>query len=165
MDAEQLDFPDAVFDRLLCGFGIMFFPNRDRALGEFRRVLKPGGQLGVSTWRVSQGDDVEAVFAELGLDRPRRPGWITEPDELKRLLGEAGFTNVLVVVDSATFRYTDMEEYWQTVRGTGFRGALDGLDAVQGERVRAALAERLRGQQGPDGIHIVATALLAVAAR
>jgi ubiquinone/menaquinone biosynthesis C-methylase UbiE len=31
MDAEQLDFPDAAFDRVLCGFGIMFFPHLDQA--------------------------------------------------------------------------------------------------------------------------------------
>ena len=48
MDAEHLDFPDALFDRVLCGFGIMFFPDQPRALGEFRRVLKPGGRLGLS---------------------------------------------------------------------------------------------------------------------
>jgi ubiquinone/menaquinone biosynthesis C-methylase UbiE len=43
MDAERLDFPDGAFERVLCGFGVMFFPHLDQALGEFRRVLKPGG--------------------------------------------------------------------------------------------------------------------------
>ena len=69
MDAEQLDFPDASFDRVLCGFGVMFFPHLDQALGEFRRVLKPGGRLGVSTWRVSLAEDLRAVLDELGLVR------------------------------------------------------------------------------------------------
>src|SRR5580700_5807231 len=54
MDAEHLEFPNATFDRVLCGFGIMFFPNQHRALAEFRRVLKPSGRLAVSTWRISQ---------------------------------------------------------------------------------------------------------------
>ena len=39
MDAEQFDLPDASFDRLLCGFGVMFFPDLGQALSEFRRVL------------------------------------------------------------------------------------------------------------------------------
>jgi O-methyltransferase/aklanonic acid methyltransferase len=30
MDAEHLQFPDASFDRVLCGFSIMFFPTRHR---------------------------------------------------------------------------------------------------------------------------------------
>jgi len=52
MDAEYLDFADSTFDRVLCGFGIMFFPNQERALEEFRRVMKSGGRLAVSTWKV-----------------------------------------------------------------------------------------------------------------
>ena len=36
MDAEQLEFPDGAFDRVLCGFGIMFFPDQEKALSEFR---------------------------------------------------------------------------------------------------------------------------------
>ena len=79
MDAEQLDFPDATFDRVLCGFGVMGVPNMGGALDEFRRVLKPTGRLGVSTWRVSESEDLSAALEELGLKTPR-PGWITELD-------------------------------------------------------------------------------------
>jgi SAM-dependent methyltransferase len=49
MDAEKLDFPDTTFDAVLCGYAIFFFPNVLQALAEFRRVLKPGGLLAVST--------------------------------------------------------------------------------------------------------------------
>ena len=53
MDAETLDFPASFFDFVLCGFSVQFFPHLDRALTEFRRVLKPGGRVAVTTW----GDD------------------------------------------------------------------------------------------------------------
>ncbi len=165
MDAEHLDFPSGAFDRVFCGFGIMFFPHLDRALGEFRRVLRPEGRLGVSTWRVGQTDDLVAVLRDLGLEGAQSPGWITEPDDLMRPLQQAGFTDIRVVADSETFCYADLEQYWQTARGTGTRRRLEALDAAQTERVRATLAERLRAQQRPDGIHVVATALLAVASR
>jgi len=165
MDAENLDFPDAAFDRVLCGFGVMFFPNQDRALREFRRVLKPEGRLGVSTWRIEQTSELKTVMTELGMGPPRQPGWITEPDELSRLLTRTGFTNVHIQVDSQSFRYTDVDEYWRQARGTGFRRVLDALDAVQAERVRAALAERVRPHQRPDGIYLPAAALLAVGNR
>ncbi len=165
MDAEHLDFPDAVFDQVLCGFGIMFLPHQDRALSEFRRVLKPGGRLGVSTWQMGQSDDLVAVLRDLGFEGAQPPGWITAPDELTCLLEQARFTAVRVVADSETFRYADLDQYWQTARGTGTRRRLDALDAAQTERVRAMLAERLRAQQRPDGIQVVATALLAVASR
>ena len=40
-DAANLPFADAVFDRVVCQFGLMFFPDPGRALGEMLRVLKP----------------------------------------------------------------------------------------------------------------------------
>jgi ubiquinone/menaquinone biosynthesis C-methylase UbiE len=168
MDAERLDFLDAAFDRVLCGFGVMFFPHLDQALGEFRRVLKPGGRLGVSTWRVSQAEDLQVVLDELGLvggNTQRPPGWITEPDHLARALKDAGFTGVQVVVDSLTFVYSDLDEYWHSIRGTGPCRIVDPLGPEHIERARAALAERFRAYERPDGIHVTATALLGVASR
>jgi SAM-dependent methyltransferase len=50
MDAAQLDFPDASFDAVLCGFALWFFPQPARALQEWFRVLKPGGRIGLTTW-------------------------------------------------------------------------------------------------------------------
>lgn len=164
-DAENLDFPDASFDRVLCGFGIMFFPDQGRALREFRRVLKPGGRLGVSTWQVGESHEIEAVLNDLGLARTRPPGWISDPDVLSRLLTAAGFAEVRVAPDTHWFRYSGADEYWQQALGTGMRRVLDGLDASQTERVRRGLAERLDRNRRPDGIYSDATALIAVAIR
>jgi ubiquinone/menaquinone biosynthesis C-methylase UbiE len=50
MDAEDLQFADAVFDRVLCGFAIFFFAQPYRTLSEFRRVLKPDGRIGMTTF-------------------------------------------------------------------------------------------------------------------
>ena len=42
-DAEKLPFPDAHFDRVSIAFGLRNVTNKDRALAEMRRVLRPGG--------------------------------------------------------------------------------------------------------------------------
>ena len=77
-DAEELDFADASFDRVLCGFGVMFFPDQDRALRQMHRVLKPSGRLGVSTWQVHQAAEISVVLSQLGLRiGSAPPGWIT----------------------------------------------------------------------------------------
>ena len=165
MDAEELTFPDEVFDFVTCGFGIMFFPDQDRALAQMRRVLKSGGCLALSTWRVAQGADLHPVLKEIGIFRQREPGWITEPDTLEGLIRRNGFTNINVQIDSMDFRYTDAEDVWQTARGTGMRRLLDRLDATQKERALALFTERVKPHQRDDGYYLTATALLAVARR
>ncbi len=44
-DAEKLPFPDDHFDCVTVAFGLRNMTHKDVALGEMRRVLKPGGRL------------------------------------------------------------------------------------------------------------------------
>jgi ubiquinone/menaquinone biosynthesis C-methylase UbiE len=50
MDAETLALPDASFDVALCALGLMYLPDPARALREMRRILRPGGRLGLAVW-------------------------------------------------------------------------------------------------------------------
>jgi ubiquinone/menaquinone biosynthesis C-methylase UbiE len=50
MDAEHLDVPDASFDAVLCGLGLMYVPDPLQAVREFRRVLRPGGRAALAVW-------------------------------------------------------------------------------------------------------------------
>lgn len=43
-DAEKLPFPDNHFDCVTVAFGLRNMTHKERALAEFRRVLKPGGR-------------------------------------------------------------------------------------------------------------------------
>jgi O-methyltransferase / aklanonic acid methyltransferase len=165
MDAEALTFPDASFDCVTCGFGIMFFPNQDRGLMQMRRVLKSGGCLALSTWRVAQGDDLHPVLNAIGIPPSRTPGWITEPDMLEALIRRNGFTGISVKIDAMDFRYADAEEVWQQGRGTGMRRILDTLDATQKKRALSLLTERMQPHRRHDGYYLRTTALLAVANR
>lgn len=166
MDAERLDFPDASFDRVLCGFGVMFFPDLSRALAEFRRVLRPGGRLGVSTWRVGQAADLGAVLTQMGVAGTGSDiAAFQDPGVLERVLVEAGFVDVRVREDPTVFRYADIEDYWQTARGTGLRRWIDQLDAAQTERARAMFGERVRENSREDGIYLAAAAFLATGSR
>ena len=44
-DAEQLPFDDASFDTVVCALALCTIPSPAAALGEMRRVLRPGGRL------------------------------------------------------------------------------------------------------------------------
>jgi arsenite methyltransferase len=47
-DAERLPFSDASFDAVICECAFCTFPNKTAAAGEFARVLRRGGGLGLS---------------------------------------------------------------------------------------------------------------------
>jgi len=47
-DAEQIDYPDASFDAVICECAFCTFPNKRRAATEFVRVLRPSGRAGLS---------------------------------------------------------------------------------------------------------------------
>jgi SAM-dependent methyltransferase len=49
--AEDLPFHDGTFDAALTVFGAMFAPDHQRAAGEIVRVVRPGGTIGLASWR------------------------------------------------------------------------------------------------------------------
>jgi ubiquinone/menaquinone biosynthesis C-methylase UbiE len=44
-DAHSLPFPDASFDHVVCTYSLCNIPDTHRAVGEMKRVLRPGGRL------------------------------------------------------------------------------------------------------------------------
>ena len=60
-DAQDLPFDDGSFDAVLCQFGVMFLPDKARAYGETRRVLRPGGTLLFSVWEGIDDNPIAAT--------------------------------------------------------------------------------------------------------
>ena len=162
MDAARPALDEAAFDHVLCGFGLMFLPALDDALAGLVRALRPGGRLTASTWRTTQADDLQHVLPEAGAEIRA----LADPDALASALAGAGLADVAVVESRATFRYADLEDYWQCARGTGLRRIVDGLAPAAADAVRAALATRVAGAVAADGsLALAASALIATARR
>jgi phosphatidylethanolamine/phosphatidyl-N-methylethanolamine N-methyltransferase len=49
MDAEHLTVPDASFDVVVAQYVVTAIPNPERALDEFVRVVRPGGEIILTT--------------------------------------------------------------------------------------------------------------------
>ena len=105
-DATALPFGDGAFDAIVCQFGLMFFPDKDRAHREARRTLRPGGRYLFSVWDAPRYNP----FPRLGLEVIERffPGdppqflafSCAEIDPIKELLIDAGFTDITISVRS-----------------------------------------------------------------
>jgi ubiquinone/menaquinone biosynthesis C-methylase UbiE len=49
-DACALPFPNQAFDKVVCQFGVMFFPDERVAFRKKHRGLRPGGEFLSNTW-------------------------------------------------------------------------------------------------------------------
>ena len=102
--AEDLPFPDASFDAVVSQFGMMFFRDRDRAVREMLRTLKPGGRLAVAVWASLEDSPAYAAEVELlhelaggdAADALRAPFVLGDPTQLDRIFRDAGASAVAV---------------------------------------------------------------------
>ena len=84
-DAERLPLADASVDAVICECAFCTFPDKPRAAREFARVLRPGGQVGLSDITRNPGPpgelaDLMAWIACLADARPAASygEWLTE---------------------------------------------------------------------------------------
>ncbi|NIM05684.1 MAG: methyltransferase domain-containing protein, partial [Armatimonadetes bacterium] len=160
MDAEELEFPDAAFDYVLSGFSIFFFPDLSRALGEFHRVLKAGGRVGVTTF----SEDTEFLdwtgrIVKSYLPPPesqdqgeQEPPALDTPLGLKETLSKASFGTIVVTAEEADFVYANEDEWWSSLWSHGLRRALESMDPATRERLKADAFQEIQTFKGPDGI-------------
>jgi ubiquinone/menaquinone biosynthesis C-methylase UbiE len=63
MDAEDLQFSDAVFDAVLCALGLMYVPDPLSALHQMHRVLRTGGRAVAAIWGQRQHCGWAEIFS------------------------------------------------------------------------------------------------------
>lgn len=158
MDAEHLEFEDASFDYVTCGFAIFLFPQPDTALAEMRRVLRPGGIVGLSVAHnpdaLSQwyGAHLTAYAERYGF--PLRVGgnrlqFLSNTSHLER----AGFHDVHIIQEHKTFVYASPQEWWDEKWTHGTRYSLEHMPPDVLEQFQREVFAKLAEAQQPDGIH------------
>ena len=138
-DAEQLPLDDASVDAVICECAFCTFPDKARAAQEFARVLKPGGQVGLSDITRAPGPpgelaDLMAWIACLADARPANSyaEWMTD----------AGLTDVTVELHDHV-----LVEMIRNIGGRLFATeVLAGLKAINLTGIDLAEVKRLAGQ-------------------
>jgi phosphatidylethanolamine/phosphatidyl-N-methylethanolamine N-methyltransferase len=77
MDAESLDFPDESFDVVVAQYVVTAVPHPERALDEFARVVRSGGEI-VITSRIGAEAGLRAAVEKQLMPVTSRLGWRTE---------------------------------------------------------------------------------------
>ena len=106
-DALALPFPDASFDVVTVGFGVRNVSDLEGGLAELRRVLRPGGRLGVLD-----------ITTPRGVLRPFYSVWF---DRVVPLLGKVlpGGT-AYTYLPASVRRFPSAEELAGLIRAAGF---------------------------------------------
>lgn len=144
-DFEELGLPDDSFDAVVCVFGIFFVPDMPQAVRELWRMVRPGGQLAITTWGPNLFEPLNTAFWQtVRVERPElykgfNP-WdrICETESVKAMLREGGVDADEVVADSGTHSVNSTADWWSIVLGSGYRGTIEQLDPEARERVRKA---------------------------
>ncbi len=97
----EIPYPDNEFDLVICQFGLIFVPDKAKAVAEMRRVLKPGGQLLFNTWGNMEENPVwhislqlfRQTFGEMPMPKDMSPFSLPVITPVVALMTEAGFTD------------------------------------------------------------------------
>jgi SAM-dependent methyltransferase len=173
MDGENLELADASFDAVLCRFGLMYMPDRHRALTEWRRVLRPEGRVVVAVFSTPDKNGWGAVplaiihqSAQLAPPLPGQPGPFSLGAEgvLDDTLRQAGFQGIQIHRLSAPLRVASAAECIRFERESF--GAFNQLMAHLPREKREAIWDEaevaMQAFEGQHGFQAPCEALLAV---
>ncbi len=145
--ALDLPFADRAFDVVVCQHGLMFFPDRLKALGEMRRVLTPGGRVALGVWTgpspyfKAQREGLARYVSAEAASTSDVAFSLGDAAELGGLLEEAGFRDVGVHLVRLTLRFPEPEEF--LLRHLSALPPAE-LVAAAGEEARAALIAHMK---------------------
>jgi len=144
-DMLSLRFPSGSFDAVVCVFGIFFVPNMSMAVHELWRLVRPGGQLAVTTWGPNLFEPANTAFwRSIKNVRPElykgfNP-WdrISDPANLEKILSEGGVELPRITAENRFHLINSAEDWWTIILGSGYRGTIEQLNASERERVKDA---------------------------
>lgn len=171
--ADALPFADDSFDAVVCAFGMGHFPEPDRVIAEFVRVLRPGGIAALSWWDSFEYNRINGIFHEtLGRLNVSASGKLPPGPPMDRFSDRTRFAEFVRVaglsdirIDTVTFthRVRNADALWDLAMGSFARAStlIRAQTAAMQQKVRDAVSEAAQNYAGPSGLDIPVAFLVA----
>lgn len=151
-DAQELPFPDNSFDLVICQFGFMFLPDKQKGFDEAWRVLKPRGQFLFVTWDRAENNITLHISQQTILQFLKTPpppyfgkayAAMNNPNDLRNYAKAAGF------------KQGDVEKITLEGKCTSAMNAAIGF--VEGN----SIVKEILKEGGPELLHTIETTITA----
>ena len=161
--ADLLPVDDRSIDGVLCAQTLQFLPDKQAALWEMRRVLKPGGRAALSLWCDIKDNPyffclTETIARHIGLQTAaglRAAFALSAADEIHTLLKEAGFTQIEMVVRRVDLQLPNLMEFVpRHISATPMADGFDRASETLKVTIVREVAERLSPYQLNGRAHI-----------
>jgi len=152
MDAAAPALPPSSYHLAAASFVLFFLPAPVAALRAWRRLLVPGGRLGVSSYDQDEAGllgDVFQPYLPSPAFRPASP--FGSEEGVAQAMRASGFTAVRTLSFDLTVAFTDADEWYAWSWSHGQRAVWERIPLAERGQVRAAVAGRLAQARGPDG--------------
>jgi SAM-dependent methyltransferase len=154
-DLESLPFAGHTFDAVTAFNSIQYASDLLAAMGELRRVAKPGAPVAIVIWGAPEHCESRVILAAIGgLLPPPPPGAegpfaLSAPGKLEELAERAGLVPERAAEVPTPFIYPDLDAALRTQLSSG--PARMAIEHAGEPATRKALAAAFAGSRQPDG--------------
>lgn len=167
-DAAALPAEDASADAVISTMAFHWFPDKDGAVREMARVVRPGGHVAILT--AGRGTDAELLQIMRDMDPPLPASWTTVFDyihrdvrEIEDMFEDAGLEPVDVWAETRRRRIPAMD-YLARLQAVASHLSAD-LDPADAEAHGLRLGTALETASGPRGFDYTFVKLFAIGRR
>lgn len=119
MDVENMAF-NFIFDKIVCQYGLMFFPNVKKVLKSIKKILRKGGRLALAVHGLPDevpyfSSIMNPILKHIPDIRPEGTPTVHrfgDPVVLKKELLDGGFSDISIKKFAFRYEPGTFEEYW-----------------------------------------------------
>lgn len=155
MDAENIGLVTRRFDRILCQYALMFFPDPAHVLSQLYELLKNGGRLAMAVHGTPEGVPyfstvMEPVLRHIPDIRPKGTPTVHrfgDLSDLKEVITNAGFKDISIKELTFDYEAGTFEEYWSDYMSTtanSIRATIEGKGLPVVAQIKAEAEQKAR---------------------